>query len=341
MSLPLPTDKTYQQWLEALKAQIQQAQFRTAVRVNSELILLYWQIGKSILDKQETLGWGAKVVDRLAKDLQKAFPTIKGFSLRNLKYMRAFADAYPDEAIVQQAAAQIPWFHNCILLDKVKDPKARVWYIQQTLKNGWSRNVLAMQIDSGLYKRQGAALTNFEQTLPALQSDLARQLLKDPYSFDFLGLGDEAQEREVEQALLLHMRDFLLELGVGFAFVGSQYHLEIGGDDFYIDLLFYHLQLRCYVVIDLKTGKFKPDYAGQMNFYLSALDDVLKHLNDGPSIGLILCRDKNDLVVEYSLRGQNKPMGVSEYQLTQALPESFKGKLPTVEELERELGDKK
>jgi predicted nuclease of restriction endonuclease-like (RecB) superfamily len=341
MSLPLPTDKTYQQWLEALEAQIQQAQFRTAVRVNSELILLYWQIGKSILDKQETLGWGAKVVDRLAKDLQKAFPTIKGFSLRNLKYMRAFADAYPDEAIVQQAAAQIPWFHNCILLDKVKDPKARVWYIQQTLKNGWSRNVLAMQIDSGLYKRQGAALTNFEQTLPALQSDLARQLLKDPYSFDFLGLGDEAQEREVEQALLLHIRDFLLELGVGFAFVGSQYHLEIGGDDFYIDLLFYHLQLRCYVVIDLKTGKFKPDYAGQMNFYLSALDDVLKHLNDGPSIGLILCRDKNDLVVEYSLRGQNKPMGVSEYQLTQALPESFKGKLPTVEELERELGDKK
>jgi predicted nuclease of restriction endonuclease-like (RecB) superfamily len=341
MSLPLPTDKTYQQWLEALKAQIQQAQFRTAVRVNSELILLYWQIGKSILDKQETLGWGAKVVDRLAKDLQKAFPTIKGFSLRNLKYMRAFADAYPDEAIVQQAAAQIPWFHNCILLDKVKDPKARVWYIQQTLKNGWSRNVLAMQIDSGLYKRQGAALTNFEQTLPALQSDLARQLLKDPYSFDFLGLGDEAQEREVEQALLLHIRDFLLELGVGFAFVGSQYHLEIGGDDFYIDLLFYHLQLRCYVVIDLKTGKFKPDYAGQMNFYLSALDDVLKHPNDSPSIGLILCRDKNDLVVEYSLRGQNKPMGVSEYQLTQALPESFKGKLPTVEELERELGDKK
>jgi predicted nuclease of restriction endonuclease-like (RecB) superfamily len=251
--------------------------------------------------------------------------------------MRAFAEANPDQSFVQQAAAQIPWFHNCILLDKVKDQTERIWYIQQTLKNGWSRNVLAMQIDRGLYARQGTALTNFEQTLPVLQSDLAKQILKDPYTFDFLGLDDEAQEREVEQALIKHIRDFLLELGIGFAFVGSQYHLEVGGDDFYIDLLFYHLQLRCYVLIDLKTGKFKPDYAGQMNFYLSAIDDLLKHPNDQASIGLILCRDKNEIVVEYSLKGQVKPMGVSEYQLTQALPENLRGKLPTAKELEQGL----
>jgi predicted nuclease of restriction endonuclease-like (RecB) superfamily len=338
MSLPTPTNKAYQQWLKTLKEQIQQTQFKTAQRVNSELVLLYWRLGKSILEKQETLGWGAKVVAQLAKDLRRAFPKIKGFSRTNLLYMRAFAEAYNEESFVQQLAGQIPWFHNCILLDRVKDPEERTWYIQQTLKNGWSRNVLAMQIDRGLHARQGTALTNFEQTLPALQSDLAREILKDPYTFDFLGLGDEAQERDIEQALLLHIRDFLLELGVGFAFVGSQYHLEVGGDDFYIDLLFYHLQLRCYVVIDLKTGKFKPDYAGQMNFYLSALDDLLRHPSDAPSIGLILCRDKNEIVVEYSLKGQTKPMGVSGYELTRALPASLKGKLPTVKELEQELG---
>jgi predicted nuclease of restriction endonuclease-like (RecB) superfamily len=239
---------------------------------------------------------------------------------------------------VQQVVAQIPWGHNVRLLDKLPNREERLWYAQKTLEHGWSRNVLALQIDSGLYKRQGSVLSNFEQTLPAPQSDLARELLKDPYTFDFLGLAEEAQEREIERGLLKHLRNFLIELGVGFAFVGNQYHLEVGGDDFYLDLLFYHLQLRCYVVIELKTGKFKPEYAGQMNFYLSAVDDLLRHPDDQASIGLILCRDKNAIVVEYSLRGQTKPMGVAEYQLTQALPDDLKGKLPTAEQLERELG---
>lgn len=288
-----PIAEGYNDFLHDLKERIRRAQVRAVLAVNRELVLLYWQIGCDILTRQQQQGWGAKVIERLAKDLQREFPEMKGFSSRNLKYMRAFAEAYPDEQTVQQAAAQIPWFHNCVLLDKVKDRTERLWYIQQTLEYGWSRNVLVHQIDSGLYHRQGRAITNFERALPKPQSDLAQQLLKDPYNFDFLSLGKEAQERDLERALLDHIRKFLLELGVGFAFVGSQYHLTVGGDDFYIDLLFYHLRLRCYVVIDLKMSAFQPEFSGKMNFYLSAVDDLLRHPDDQPSIGMILCKSKN------------------------------------------------
>lgn len=323
--------------LEELKDQIRKARTKAALAVNRELVLLYWRIGGQILKQQHEERWGSKVIDRLSLDLRREFPEMKGLSQRNLKYMRAFYEAYPDEAIVQQLAAQIPWFHNCVLLDKVKSQEERIWYLRQIISQGWSRNVLVHQIESGVYHRQGRAVANFERTLPAPQSELARQILKDPYNFDFLTLGREAQERDLEAALLSHLQEFLLELGVGFAFVGSQYHLEVGDQDFYIDLLFYHLNLRCFVVIDLKISEFQPEFAGKMNFYLSAVDDLLRHEEDGPSIGIVLCKEKNRVIVEYALKGINKPLGVADYQLSKALPEGLKGSLPSIEELEAEL----
>lgn len=329
--------KEYQDFVRQVKERIQQAQGRAVQAVNRELVMLYWQIGQEILIRQEQQGWGAKVIGRLAKDLRRELPKMKGFSARNLKYMRAFAKAWPNQEFVQQLAAQIPWFHNCVMLDKLKEPAEREWYIRQTIAYKWSRKVLVHQIESGLYQRQGKALTNFSQTLPKAQSEMALQVLKDPYTFDFLNLGPEAKERDLEEALLNHLSAFLLELGVGFAFVGRQYHLQVGNQDFYLDLLFYHLKLRCFVVIDLKMGDFKPEYAGKMNFYLSVVNDEVRHPDDQPSIGLILCKKKNQLIVEYSLRNMNKPIGVSSYQLTQALPEHFQGNLPTIEELEAEL----
>jgi len=327
----------YADLLNDLKTRIRSAQIKAAVSVNRELIFLYWQIGHEILQRQNKLGWGAKVIDRLAKDLRKAFPDMKGFSPRNLKYMRSFAEAYPDKEIVQQAAAQIPWFHHCVLMDKIKNKIEREWYIRMAVENGWSRNVLVHQIESGLYQRQGKAATNFGRTLAPPQSDLAEQTLKDPYLFDFLGLGKQAAEREMEKELLVHIREFLLELGVGFAFVGSQYHLEVGETDFYIDLLFYHLKLRAYVVIELKVGKFVPEYAGKMNFYLSAVDDLLRHSDDQPSVGIILCKTRDEVVAEYALRDLKKPIGVAGYQLTRMLPKKLKTSLPTIAELEAEL----
>jgi predicted nuclease of restriction endonuclease-like (RecB) superfamily len=314
--------KGYDSFLTELKDRIRHAQLRAVLSVSRELVLLYWSIGRDILARQKDQGWGAKVIDRLAGDLRKAFPEMTGFSPRNLKYMRAFAEAWADEQFVQQAAAQIPWFHNCVLLDHVKNSQEREWYIRQTIENGWSRNVLVHQIESGLYRRQGKALTNFTRTLPAPQSELAQQLVKDPYSFDFLTLSTEAQERELERGLLSHIRDFLLELGVGFAFVGSQYPLEVGGEEFRIDLLFYRLKLRAYVVVDLKMEAFKPEFSGKMNFYLSAADDLLRHASDLPSIGIILCRSKNKIVAEYALRDLR-----------------IKGSLPSVQQLEVELKD--
>jgi predicted nuclease of restriction endonuclease-like (RecB) superfamily len=300
-------------------------------------VLLYWSIGREILVRQEREGWGAKVIDSLARDLHQSFPEMKGLSPRNLKYMRAFAEAWPEESIVQQAAAQIPWFHNCTLLDKVKDPLERLWYTQQTIANGWSRNVLILQIESGLYRRQGKAISNFEVALPKPQSDLAQQLLKDPYNFDFLTLDKDARERDIERGLLDHLRQFLLELGSGFAFVGSQVPLEVGGEDYRLDLLFYHLKLRSFIVVEVKSNPFRPEYAGKMNFYLSAVDDLLRHPNDQPSIGLILCRSKEGIVVEYALRDIAKPMGIAEFRLTESLPDSLKSTLPSIEELESEL----
>lgn len=327
----------YAAFLEDLKNRVTQAQLKAALSVNRELIMLYWQIGCEILERQERQGWGAKVIGNLAKDLLSAFPDMKGFSRRNLNYMRTFAQAFPEPEFVQQVAAQIPWFHNCLLLDKIDNAAEREWYIKRTIEQGWSRSVLATQIDTNLYERQGKALTNFERTLPAPQSELAQSIIKAPYNFEFIGLGKEALERDVENALLAHLKKFFIELGKGFAFVGSQYHLEVGGQDYFLDLLFYHLKLRCFVVIDLKIDEFKPEYAGKMNFYLSAVDDLERYETDAPSIGLILCRDKNKTIVEYSLRNQAKPIGVSEYQLTDHLPEELKNSLPTIEEIEAEL----
>ena len=331
----IPED--YYDFLRELKGRILQAQVRAVISVNRELVLLYWQIGRDVLTLQQQRGWGAKIIDNLAADLQKAFPEMKGFSPRNLKYMRSFSEAYPDEQFVQQVVAQIPWGHNLRILDAVKVPVEREWYIRQTIEQGWSRNVLVHQIESGLYRRQGKADTNFSGTLPDAQSELAQQLLKDPYNFDFISLGKEAQERELEKALRDRIRDFLLELGVGFAFVGSQYHLEVEGEDFYIDLLFYHLRLRCFVVIDLKVEAFKPEFSGKMSFYVSAVDDLLKHPDDMPTIGIILCKNKKQKIVEYALGDMNKPIGVSTYQLREAWPDQLEGSLPNVEQLEAEL----
>lgn len=329
----------YADWLSELKSRIQNARLRAALAVNAELVRLYWEIGCDILARQQAQGWGAKVIDRLADDLRREFQDMKGFSPRNLKYMRAFAEAWPDEQFVQQVVAQLPWGHNVRILDYLKSAEEREWYARKAFEHGWSRNILVMQIESHLYQRQGKAITNFSATLPPPQSDLAHQTLKDPYLFDFLGLGDEAQEREVERALTAHITRFLLELGAGFSYVGRQVHLEVADEDFYLDLLFYHLKLRCYVVIELKATDFKPEYAGKMNFYLSAVDDLLRHPGDEPSIGLILCKNKKRLIVEYALRDSNKPIGVSEYLLTEILPCELEGSLPTIEQLEAELAE--
>lgn len=328
----------YPAFLQELKQRILESQVRASVSVNRELVLLYWRIGRDILIRQQRENWGAKVIDRLAADLKKAFPEMKGFSPRNLKYMRAFAEAWPDEEFVQQAVAQIPWGHNVRILDYVKGRRDREWYVRATLENGWSRDVLVHRIESGLHKRSGAAITNFERTLPPPQSDLAQQITKDPYTFDFLTLAEDAHERDLEQGLLARLRDFLLELGVGFAFVASQYRLDIGGNDFYLDLLFYHLKLRCFIVIDLKAKAFEPEFAGKMNFYLAAVDHLLRHPDDRPSIGLIICKTKEQIVAEYALRNTTTPIGISEYKLSESLPADLKGSLPTIEELESELG---
>jgi len=327
----------YEAFLRDLKARIHSAQIKAALSVNRELVLLYWEIGSDIRLQQQKQGWGAKVIDRLAQDLRREFPNIKGFSPRNLKYMRAFAEVYPDRQFVQQVAAQIPWFHNCLILERLKNSAERTWYIRQTIQNGWSRAVLVHQIETDLYHRQVKAekSTNFPTTLPPPQSDLVQQTMKDPYIFDFLTLRQEAQERDLERALVEKIKDFLLELGVGFAFLGSQYHLEVGEQDFFIDLLFYHHRLRCLVAIDLKMEDFKPEFAGKMNFYLSALDDLLRQPDDHPSVGIILCKGKKKKIAEYALRDMSKPMGVSEYRFTTKLPRDLAKALPAPRDLER------
>ncbi|MFL9913680.1 PDDEXK nuclease domain-containing protein [Paraburkholderia sp. RL17-337-BIB-A] len=336
----LPNDswgEDYRHWLAELKQRVERARLRAVTSANRELVTLYWQIGREILDRQQRQGWGTGVVDQLARDLKAAFPDMRGFSPRNLKYMRSLAQAWPDAEFVQQPAAQLPWFHLCTLLDKVKDPEQRSWYAGKTLEHGWSRQVLTMQIETAAYTRSGSAVTNFRETLLPPQSDLARDALKDPYIFDFLSLTEDAQERDIEQALTQHITRFLLELGAGFAFVGRQYRLDVGGDEFFIDLLFYHLKLRCYVVVELKTTPFRPEYAGQLNFYLSAIDAQVKAPEDQPTIGLLLCKEKNRLVAEYALRGVTKPMGVAEYQLLRQVPESLETELPSIDQIEAEL----
>jgi len=351
--------ESYPKLLCDVRQRIAQSRVRAALSVNRELIRLYWEIGRLIVQRQEREGWGTYVIGRLAADLRVEFPDLSGFSRTSLFRMRAFYLGYTKRVrdvsqatgqspggIVSQLArqldgeslpeyvAEIPWFHNVVLIEKLKDPIERLWYAQKTTEHGWSRAVLVHQIESDLYGRQGRAITNFEQTLPSPQSDLAQQLLKDPYAFDFLGLTDETRERELEESLIDHIQRFLLELGKGFAFVGRQHHMEVGGEDFYLDLLFYHLHLRCFIVIDLKVEPFKPEFAGKMSFYLSAVDDLLRHADDNPTIGLILCKDRNRVVVEYTLRDSTRPLGVATYSL---LPDELKAGLPSPEEFEAEL----
>lgn len=327
----------YANLVSELKQRITAARLRAALSVNRELILLYWGIGRDILARQQSEGWGARIIGRLADDLHRAFPEMTGLSARNLSYMRAFAEGWPEREFVQQVVALLPWGHNVRLLDAVKAPSEREWYARQAIEHGWSRNVLVHQIESDLFRRQGSALTNFSRTLPAEQSELAQQILKDPYSFDFLSLGSELLERDLERGLIEHLSALILELGKGFAFVGRQHHLEVGGQDYYLDLLFYHLRLRCFVVIDLKVEDFKPEFAGKMNFYLSAVDEQLRHSDDQPTIGIILCKGHNEVIVEYALRDTSKPMGVAQYRLSPTLPDQLKDKLPTAAEFAREF----
>jgi len=354
----------YPHLLADLKARVRAAQLRAAVSVNRELILLYWDIGRIIAQAQKSKGYGKQVVERLAEDLREAFPQMDGFSPRNVWRMRAFYLAWTEKSQkhqqpvgnldskilpqlvaeldghnLPQPVAEIPWGHNVLLLEKIADPILRLWYARKTIEHGWSRAVLTHHIETQLHRREGKAITNFQRTLPPPQSDLAEQTLKDPYNFEFLTIRSDAHERDLEQGLLDHIRKFLLELGVGFAFVGRQYHLDIGGQDYYLDLLFYHLRLRCYVVIDLKMKAFEPEFAGKMNFYLSAVDDQLRHADDKPSIGLLLCKERDHLTVEYALRDLKKPIGVAQWQtkLVESLPRNLKGSLPTVAEIEAEL----
>lgn len=317
-------------------AKVKTAQYRAAVHANADMLLLYYDIGCVI---NEHKAWGNKFVDNLATDIRIAFPESKGYSVRNLKYMAKFAETYPNREFVQQVVAQIPWGHNIVLLDKIADPNEREWYLEKSAQNGWSRNVLVHQIESGLYQRQVLAdkVTNFERRLPSPQSELAVQTMKDPYVFDFIPFREDMLERDIEQALVRDVTKLLLELGTGFAFLGNQYHLNVGGDDFYIDLLFYNLNLRCYVVVELKTGEFKPEYAGQLNFYLSAVDGILKKEQDNPSIGLLLCKSKNNVVAEYSLKDISKPIGVSEYKVTSSLPDDLEKQLPSVEDIQKRI----
>ncbi|MDD5298829.1 MAG: PDDEXK nuclease domain-containing protein [Rhodocyclaceae bacterium] len=353
------TPSHYPGLLAEIRRRIRQGQARAILAVNQELLALYWDIGCLIDARQKSEGWGAAVIPRLAKDLHNELPEEKGFSERNIKLMVQFYREYPtlfvSETIGQPAVAQlpdsvsppekgqpvlaqIPWAHNVLLMQRVKDRGVRLWYAEATLANGWSRNVLQMQIETAAHTRQGKATSNFALRLPPPQSDLVQQALKDPYLFDFLTLEEPFRERELETGLIAHLEKFLLELGQGFAFVGRQYHVDIGDQDFYIDLLFYHLHLRCYIVIELKRGKFKPEYAGKMNFYCSVVDDMLRHESDAPTIGLILCQQQNAVIAEYALRGVDKPIGVSTFDLTRALPTELESSLPSIEQIERELG---
>ena len=322
--------------IENIKHEINAAQYRAAVHVNADMLLLYYDIG-CVINEHKT--WGSKFIDNLAADIRLAFPKSKGYSVRNLKYMAKFAETYAEREFVQQVVAQIPWGHNIVILDKVNNLEERKWYIKKSAQNGWSRNVLVHQIESNLYQRQVLAekVSNFENRLPSPQSELAVQTMKDPYVFDFIAFNEDMLERDIEQALVRDVTRLLLELGTGFAFLGNQYHLNVGGDDFYIDLLFYNINLRCYVVIELKTGDFKPEYAGKLNFYLSAVDGILKKEQDNPSIGLLLCKSKNNVVAEYSLKDMSKPIGVSEYKITSSLPDNLDQQLPSIEDIQKRI----
>ena len=326
----------YLNTVESIKQEIRAAQYRASVSVNRELLLLYHTIGNTI-NAHKT--WGSKFIESLSADIKLAFPDASGYSVRNLKYMAKFALAYPDEEFVQQPVAQIPWGHNITLLDKLSDNKERLWYAEKIAENGWSRNVLVHQIESGLYQRQVLAekVSNFESRLPSPQSELAAQTMKDPYIFDLAGAKERADERDIEEQLVKHVTRYLLEMGSGFAFVARQKHFQIGDSDFYADLILYNIKLHAYVVVELKATPFKPEYAGQLNFYINVVDDKLRGENDNKTIGLLLCKGKDEIVAQYALTGYDQPIGISDYQLSKAVPESLKSALPSIEQVEEEL----
>jgi len=337
---PLATmPEGYLSFFAAIKDLIARERIKAVMAANAAMVLMYWDIGRQILEKQRAEGWGAKVIDRLSHDLKVAFPDMGGFSPRNLKYMRKFAESWPDRSIVQRTVAQIPWRSNLALLDKLQDSEIRLWYARKTIEYGWGKDMLAIQIETRCHEREGKAINNFPVSLPPVDSDMAEQAFKDPYIFDFLGTADLRREAELERKLVDHIQQFLLELGQGFAFVGRQVHLEVGDSDFYIDLLFYHLKLRCYVVVELKATKFDPGYVSKLNMYLNIVDDLLRHPDDKPSIGLLLVKEKNQTIVEYSLAGFRKPIGVAQWQreITRSLPEELKSSLPSIEDIEAEL----
>ncbi len=327
----------YKSWIGELKLKIRSTQIKAAIAVNSTLIQFYWELGKMISEKQSQTTWGDKLLEQISKDLKDEFPDMQGFSVRNLKYCRLFYNFYKDFTIGQQPVAQLPWSHNILIFTKSNSEKEAQFYIQQTIENNWSRDILGLQIKNKLFERQGKSITNFKTTLREPYSDLAEQTLKDPYVFDFITITSRVKERDIENQLIEHIKKFLLELGKGFAFVGQQYHIEIAENDYFMDLLFYHIKLKCYVVVEIKNRKFIPEDAGKLNFYLSAVDSLLKDENDKQSIGLLLCRDKNNIEAEFALRDMNKPIGISEFQLTEIIPEDLKSSLPTIEEIENEL----
>jgi predicted nuclease of restriction endonuclease-like (RecB) superfamily len=334
-------DESYNEFISLLIDNVHKTRISVVLASNSAMVTLYWNIGSEILKKQKDLGWGAKVIDRIAFDLKKSFPEMKGFSPRNIKYMRKFAENWQDFAIVQQVVAQIPWRSNLILLEKVKDNESRLWYANMTLKHGWSSSILTLQIEGKAKERMGKSINNFEVSLPDKDSDLVNHIFKDPYLFDFLGTDLPRREIEVEKKLTEHIQEFLLELGQGFAFVGRQVHLEVGDDDFYIDMLFYHLKLRCYVVVELKVCEFDPGFISKLNMYINAVNKILNHPDDKPAIGLLLVKGKNDTVVKYSLSGFTNPIGIADWEnkINESIPEELKPSLPTIEEIERELTD--
>ena len=334
MTQDLSIPSGYNELFQELKGHIREAQVRAAMAVSRELVSLYWTIGREISRRFQQQGWGTKIVERLARDLQNEFPGVEGFSPRNLRYMRSLAEAWPEPEILQQLIAKLPWGHNVRVLDRLKDRSTREWYLRAALEYGWSQNILSLQIQSRLHEREGKALTNFQRALPPPDSDMAEQILKDPYNFDFLTVREQAHEREVEKGLLAHLRDLLLELGRGFAFIGSQVPLDVAGDTFYLDLLFYHVRLHCYFVIELKTGKFQPEWAGKLSFYLSAVDNLIRSPQDGRTIGLLLCESHRRTIVEYTLQNIDQPIGVSSYRVTRELPAPIREEVPTVEALQ-------
>ncbi|MCM1278380.1 MAG: PDDEXK nuclease domain-containing protein [Robinsoniella sp.] len=342
-------DDEYKAWIETIKNKIKHSQIKAAAKVNYELLDLYWDIGRDIVAKQKHAKWGDAFLTTMSRDLKKTFPSMSGFSVQNLKSIRYWYKFYTSDENGLQAVSQIeliekmvkgiPWGHNQRIMYKCKNIEEALFYVQKTMDNGWSRTVLEHQIDSGLYDRQGKAVTNFQLKLPKPQSDLAEQTLKNPYNFDFLTLREEYNEKELENALIHQITQFLLELGTGFSYLGRQVHLHVGESDFYMDLLFYHVRLHCYVVVELKTEKFKPEFAGKLNFYVTAVNKQMKTEQDNPTIGILICKDKDDVVAEYALDDISQPLGITEYELTKVLREKFKSSLPTVEEIESELSE--